>query len=84
MPAARVNQYERAFRAWPLLTATAAKRSTISAWSWPGTCTSILGRFATYWLPPKTDAGQAPRSRDGSRRAHSGRLCGTAVSQLEA
>jgi hypothetical protein len=30
MPAARVNQYERAFRAWPLLTATAAKRSTIS------------------------------------------------------
>ena len=30
MPAERVNQYERAFRAWPLLTATAAKRSTIS------------------------------------------------------
>jgi putative restriction endonuclease len=30
MPAARVNQYERAFRAWPLLTATAAKRSLIT------------------------------------------------------
>ena len=30
MPQARVNQYERAFRAWPLLTATAAKRSTIT------------------------------------------------------
>lgn len=30
MPATRVNQYERAFRAWPLLTATAVKRSTIT------------------------------------------------------
>jgi hypothetical protein len=30
MPQGRVNQYERAFRAWPLLTATAAKRSTIT------------------------------------------------------
>jgi putative restriction endonuclease len=30
MPAARVDQYERAFRAWPLLTATAANRSTIT------------------------------------------------------
>jgi hypothetical protein len=29
MPQACVNQYERAFRAWPLLAATAAKRSTI-------------------------------------------------------
>lgn len=30
MPEERVNQYERAFRAWPLLTATAANRSTIT------------------------------------------------------
>jgi putative restriction endonuclease len=30
MPEARVNQYERAFRAWPLLTATAVNRSTIT------------------------------------------------------
>jgi putative restriction endonuclease len=30
MPNGPVNQYERAFRAWPILTATAAKRSTIT------------------------------------------------------
>jgi len=30
MPEERANQYERAFRAWPLLTTTAAKRSTIT------------------------------------------------------
>jgi putative restriction endonuclease len=30
MPYGPVNQYERAFRAWPILTAAAAKRSTIT------------------------------------------------------
>jgi putative restriction endonuclease len=30
MPGEHVNQYERAFRAWPLLTATAERRSTIT------------------------------------------------------
>ena len=30
MPNGRVNQFERAFRAWPILTATAAKKSTIA------------------------------------------------------
>ena len=30
MPEGRVNQYERAFRAWPLLTTTAANHSTVT------------------------------------------------------